>query len=145
MSDVFGFDEAIQDLERYSSRANNINEKVYQEGIKMRDDARNIARGLGLYKTGKGVSGIDIERVSNGVEIGWSNRPNFHLFFHEFGFHATGRKKGKRHTSRSNKGKRKRRYKTGTVYVPPKPHLRPAFDRGKDKFQNNIKKYIEGD
>ena len=72
MSDVFGFDEAIQDLERYSSRANNINEKVYQEGIKMRDDARNIARGLGLYKTGKGVSGIDIERVSNGVEIGWS-------------------------------------------------------------------------
>lgn len=95
MSDVFGFDEAIQDLERYSSRANNINEKVYQEGIKMRDDARNIARGLGLYKTGKGVSGIDIERVSNGVEIGWSNRPNFHLFFHEFGFHATGRKKGK--------------------------------------------------
>ena len=129
MSDVFGFDEAIQDLERYSSRANNINEKVYQEGIKMRDDARNI----------------DIERVSNGVEIGWSNRPNFHLFFHEFGFHATGRKKGKRHTSRSSKGKRKRRYKTGTVYVPPKPHLRPAFDRGKDKFQNNIKKYIEGD
>lgn len=95
MSDVFGFDEAIQDLERYSSRANNINEKVYQEGIKMRDDARNIARGLGLYKTGKGVSGIDIERVSNGVEIGWSNRPNFHLFFHEFGFHATGRKKVK--------------------------------------------------
>ena len=71
--------------------------------------------------------------------------PNFHLFFHEFGFHATGRKKGKRHTSRSSKGKRKRRYKTGTVYVPPKPHLRPAFDRGKDKFQNNIKKYIEGD
>ena len=130
MSDVFGFDEAIQDLERYSSRANNINEKVYQEGIKMRDYARNIARGLGLYKTGKGVSGIDIERVSNGVEIG---------------FHATGRKKGKRHTSRSSKGKRKRRYKTGTVYVPPKPHLRPAFDRGKDKFQNNIKKYIEGD
>lgn len=53
MSDVFGFDEAIQDLERYSSRANNINEKVYQEGIKMRDDARNIARGLGLYKTVK--------------------------------------------------------------------------------------------
>ena len=50
MSDVFGFDEAIQDLERYSSRANNINEKMYQEGIKMRDDARNIARGLGLYK-----------------------------------------------------------------------------------------------
>lgn len=115
MSDVFGFDEAIQDLERYSSRANNINEKVYQEGIKMRDYARNIARGLGLYKTGKGVSGIDIERVSNGVEIGWSNRPNFHLFFHEFGFHATGRKKGKRHTSRSSNGKRKRRYKTGTV------------------------------
>ena len=34
MSDVFGFDEAIQDLERYSSRANNINEKMYQEGIK---------------------------------------------------------------------------------------------------------------
>ena len=48
MSDVFGFDEAIQDLERYSSRANNINEKMYQEGIKMRDDARNIARGLEL-------------------------------------------------------------------------------------------------
>lgn len=90
MSDVFGFDEAIQDLERYSSRANNINEKMYQEGIKMRDDARNIARGLGLYKTGKGVSGIDIERVSNGVEIGWSNRPNFHLFFMSLAFMLLG-------------------------------------------------------
>ena len=92
-SDVFGFDEAIQDLERYSSRANNINEKMYQEGIKMRDDARNIARGLGLYKTGKGVSGIDIERVSNGVEIGWSNRPNFHLFFMSLAFMLLGVKR----------------------------------------------------
>ena len=27
----------------------------------------------------------------------------------------------------------------GTTYIPPKPHLRPAFDRGKEKFENNIK------
>ncbi|MFS4464730.1 hypothetical protein ACMFKE_04925 [Staphylococcus haemolyticus] len=145
MSEVFGFESISKDLEQYASRADHVIEKVIEEGEKMRDDARNIARGLGLYKTGKGVNGIEIEPTSNGVEIGWLNRPNFHLYFHEFGFHATGRKKGKRYTSRSSKGKRKRKYKSGTKYVPPKPHLRPAFDRGKDKFQNNIKKYIEGD
>lgn len=135
MSEVFGFEVASKELKQLASRADHVNEKVVEEGNKMRDDARNIARGLGLYKTGHGVSGIEIEKISNGVEIGWLNRPNFHLYFHEYGFHATGRKKGKR----------KRKYKSGTKYVPPKPHLRPAFDRGKDKFQNNIKKYIEGD
>ncbi|SUK44590.1 Uncharacterised protein [Staphylococcus aureus] len=43
------------------------------------------------------------------------------------------------------KGKRKRNYKKGTTYIPPKPHLRPAFDRGKEKFENNIKKFVEGE
>ena len=71
------------------------------------------------------------------------NRPNFHLYFHEFGFHATGRKvvNDILHVAIS---KRKRKYKKGTTYIPPKPHLRPAFDRKQKKLKITLK-IVEGE
>ena len=69
MSNTFGFEDAIIDLERLSTRVDSIQKKIYEEAIEIRDDARNIATGLGLHKSGKGVSGIEIEKVSNSVEM----------------------------------------------------------------------------
>ena len=42
-------------------------------------------------------------------------------------------------------GKRKRRQKKGSrVYIAPKPHIKPATLKLKDKAINNIKKHIIG-
>lgn len=145
MSGVFGFDSVISEMDGYIRKAKNAKKAVRESADEMRDLARSNASAQGLFKTGAGVSGIDSEHHEGYSEIGWSNRPNLHLYFHERGFHALdNRYKEKWRLKRQGKrGKGARSYRGVTAtYIPPKPHMRPAFTAKKNEFYKRVQDEI---
>lgn len=141
---TFGFDEASNDFDKLLSNADQVQPEVKKVAIKMRDQARRIATSKNLNKTGAGVEGIEIEEKKDSVEVGWSQRPNFHLYFHELGFHALDNRRRKLRLKRSSKGKRARYYGgVSATYIAPKPHMRPAFDALEPEFYNKTQQILE--
>lgn len=140
----FGFDEVQSDFIKLANNADDVKPEVKKVAIKMRDRARAIAQAKKLVRTGSGVSGIDIGETDAGVDVGWGQRPNFHLYFHELGFHALDNRRGKIRLSRNSKGKRARIYSSKkATYIAPKPHMRPAFDELEPEFYKSIQKTLE--
>lgn len=136
MTKEFGFSGAIAKLNKISSNAKTINSIVEKEAEEIKDDAKKIATSKGLKVTGAGVEGIITKHALYESTVGWADRPNLHLYFHEVGFHAGFSKA----TSRERRGKRARRYKKGSrKYVAPKPHIRPAALQHKDSFAKKVK------
>lgn len=148
MSDVFGFGEAIEEFDRYIFKATKAKQVVKDVADEMRDLAKDNATVAGLIETGKGVSGIESVHHEGYSEVGWAPRPNFHLYFHERGFHALdnrrkewklsrkGRQKGKR-------GKGARDYKgVSATWVPATPHMRPAFFAKEQEFYKRVQQEI---
>lgn len=145
MSSIFGFDLFSKDIKRYEKNAEHIEERLHENADKMRDRAKDIATSKGLKVTGKGVDGIISEHYKTESTVGWTSRPNFHLFFHEIGFHALDNRHGKVKLKRtSKKTGRQRIYDTETTatYVSPTPHMRPAFEELKDKFYEDMQKQL---
>ena len=144
---AFGFDDISDDFEQFEHNADDIMPEVEQMAIKMRDRARSIATAKGLRNTGQGVEGIEVEERSEkpeGYDVGWGQRPGFHLFFHEIGFHALDNRRGKVRLRRNSRGSRARIYDSKrATYVPAKPHMRPAFDELEPQFYEKIQKTIE--
>lgn len=141
--DSFGFDDIVNDFNRFEQNADQAQPEVKKYAIKMRDQARSIAKSKGLAKTGAGVSGIDIEEKVNEIIVGWGQRPNFHLYFHELGFHALDNRKGKIRVRRNNKNRSRLYSSVKATYVAPKPHMRPAFDQLEPEFYNTIQNTLE--
>ena len=142
--DSFGFDDLTADFDKLINNVERVKPEVRKVAIKMRDRARIIAKVKGLQKTGAGVSGIDLEEKDDRIDIGWSQRPGLHLFFHEIGFHALDNRRGRVRLSRNSRGKRSRIYSgKGATYVAPKPHLRPAFDENEEEFYKKVQQTLE--
>ena len=139
----FGFEEVEKDFIQLEKNADNAKPEVKKQAIKMRDRARSIAKAKGLQKTGSGVSGIDIEEKLDSVDIGWGQRPNFHLYFHELGFHALDNRLGRVRISRSGKNRVRVYMSKKATYVAPKPHMRPAFDELEPEFYRKIQNTLE--
>lgn len=141
--DSFGFDDIVNDFNRFEQNADQAQPEVKKHAIKMRDQARSIAKSKGLAKTGAGVSGIDIEEKVDEIIVGWGQRPNFHLYFHELGFHALDNRRGKIRVRRNNKNRSRIYNSVKATYVAPKPHMRPAFDQLEPEFYNTIQNTLE--
>lgn len=141
--DSFGFEDIVNDFNRFEQNADQAQPEVKKYAIKMRDQARSIAKSKGLAKTGAGVSGIDIEEKVNEIIVGWGQRPNFHLYFHELGFHALDNRRGKIRVRRNNKNRSRIYNSVKATYVAPKPHMRPAFDQLEPEFYNKIQNTLE--
>lgn len=141
---TFGFDDVADDFEKFERNTDDIKPEVKKVATKMRDRARQIATAKGLKITGQGVEGIELEEQPEGYEVGWSQRPGFHLYFHEIGFHALDNRHGKMRLKRNNKGSRARIYDFGqATYVAAKPHIRPAFDELEPEYYDTIQKTLE--
>ena len=136
--EVFGFEQAIARLEKIASNTSKVNGVIVKEAEAIKEDAKGIAAGKGLVKTGAGVAGIVASHGNMESQIGWAGRPNLHLYFHETGWHAGF----SRHKGRSKSGKRRRKYGKGRVYKPPNPHVRPAAMKHKDPFARNVKEAL---
>lgn len=139
----FGFEQIEQDFRQFEQNADQAQPEVKKYAIKMRDQARSIAKSKGLAKTGAGVSGIDIEEKVDEIIVGWGQRPNFHLYFHELGFHALDNRRGKIRVRRNNKNRSRLYSSVKATYVAPKPHMRPAFDQLEPEFYNTIQNTLE--
>lgn len=140
----FGFDELVEDTNKLLSNAGNLMPEVKKKAITIRDRAKIIAKTKGLKKTGAGVSGIEIEEKEDAVDIGWSERPGLHLYFHELGFHAVDNRRGRVRVRRNSRGNRARLYDSKqATYVAAKPHLRPAFDENEEDFYKKIQQTLE--
>ncbi|MGX7091182.1 hypothetical protein [Hutsoniella sourekii] len=140
---VFGFDEAASMFDNYASKSSNAKPEFIRIAEDMHKDARsNFQSGLRQH-TGQGASGIQIEKSAEEATIGWSGRPGLHGYFHELGFHALDNRFGRQRVARNRTGKRKRRYrKRQATYVPPTPHMRPAFYAHQGSMQGRIQKAI---
>lgn len=146
MSHSFGFDLALGDVEKYTRRGRTVKQKVGEYADLVVTKAQSIATSRGLFKTGAGVGGIEKEDKGSGYDVGWANRPNFHLYFHEIGFHALDNRHGKQRIKRDSKGKRQRSYRgSRATYVAPTPHLRPAWDQLEGKYYAEIQRYLAGE
>lgn len=143
MSKSFGFDEVIEDFGRYEENATQAELTLVNNGEKMRDRARAIAASKGLVKSGKGISGIEIEKKIDEVDVGWSDRPRFHLYFHEIGFHALDNRRKKSYRLKRNKNRQRMYTNTKATYIAPKPHLRPAFDELENEFYKSMQDTLE--
>lgn len=131
----FGFDKLGNQFAKYENNVEKGKLVLEKHANKMKDAAINNAKAGGLVKTGAGISGIQIEPTENGQNVGWAKRPNFHLYFHELGFHAVDNRYGKQTIRRDTRGARKRRYgRVRATYVPPTPHMRPAFKANEKQF-----------
>lgn len=132
----FGFDDINKQFAKYETNVEEAKEILRESAEKMRDDAKkNVRASRLIMRTGKGHDGIETEPTKNGYNIGWGKRPNFHLYFHELGFHALDNRHGKQHIRRDTRGARKRRYgRARATYVPPTPHMRPAFKANRQEF-----------
>lgn len=139
----FGFEQIEQDFRQFEQNADQAQPEVKKHAIKMRDQARSIAKSKGLAKTGAGVFGIDIEEKVDEIIVGWGQRPNFHLYFHELGFHALDNRRGKIRVRRNNKNRSRLYSSVKATYVAPKPHMRPAFDQLEPEFYNTIQNTLE--
>ena len=134
-AEVYGFDKINNMFAKYEDNVVEAKVVLKKHADVMRDTARQNATSGGLKVTGGGVSGIQTEKTENGHNVGWSTRPNFHLYFHELGFHAVDNRHGKQTIRRDTKGARKRRYgRARATYVPPTPHMRPAFKANERPF-----------
>ena len=130
----FGFDRINNQFAKYENNVKEAKVVLGKHADKMRDSARQTAKAGGLVVTGKGIEGIVTEPTENGHNVGWASRPNFHLYFHEMGFHALDNRQ-KQTIRRDTKGARKRRYvRAKATYVPPTPHMRPAFKANEKQF-----------
>ena len=136
--EVFGFEQAIARLEKIAGNTSKVNGVIVKEAEAIKEDAKGIAAGKGLVKTGAGVAGIVASHGNMESQIGWAGRPNLHLYVHETGWHAGF----SRHKGRSKGGKRRRKYGKGRVYKPPNPHVRPAAMQHKDPFARNVKEAL---
>lgn len=131
----FGFDRINNQFAKYENNVKEAKVVLEKHANKMKDTAISNARAGGLVETGKGIKGITTEPTENGYNVGWATRPNFHLYFHELGFHAVDNRHGKQTIRRDTKGARKRRYgRVRATYVPPTPHMRPAFKANERQF-----------
>ena len=131
----FGFDRINNQFAKYENNVDEAKKVLEKYANKMKDDTIRNAKAGGLVKTGAGVSGIQNESTENGYNVGWASRPNFHLYFHELGFHAVDNRHGKQIIRRDTKGARKRRYgRVRATYVAPTPHMRPAFKANEKQF-----------
>ena len=131
----FGFDRINNQFAKYENNVKEAKVVLEKHANKMKDTAISNATAGGLVKTGKGIKGIVTEPTENGQNVGWASRPNFHLYFHEMGFHAVDNRHGKQTIRRDTKGARKRRYgRVRATYVPPTPHMRPAFKANEKQF-----------
>lgn len=137
---VFGFDKASLKIDDLINNAKTVGNVLEKEAENIKNEAVKIAESKGLKVTGAGTSGIVTKTTGLKSIVGWSGRPNLHLYFHEKGFHAGWGKA----TGRFKRGSRKRTYKKGRVYIAPKPHVKPATMKFKDKAINNIAKHITG-
>ena len=130
----FGFDRINNQFAKYENNVGKAKVVLEKHANKMKDSAVSNARAGGLVATGRGIGGIAIEPTENGHNVGWATRPNFHLYFHELGFHALDNRQ-KQTIRRDTKGARKRRYgRARATYVPPTPHMRPAFKANEKQF-----------
>lgn len=133
-AEAFGFDKVNNQFAKYEDNVDKAKVVLERHAKKMRDSAIQNATSGGLRVTGAGVKGIVTEPTENGHNIGWATRPNFHLYFHELGFHAVDNRQ-KQTIRRDTKGARKRRYgRAKATYVPPTPHMRPAFKANEKTF-----------
>lgn len=141
---AFGFEDAVNDFDTLTRNADDAKPEVEKMAIKMRDRAKKIAVAKGLTATGAGTSGIVAEEQDDGYEVGWAQRPNFHLYFHELGFHALDNRRGKARLKRNSKGSRARIYDSGqATYVTAKPHMRPAFDELEPEYYEKVQNTLE--
>lgn len=114
MSDIFGFDEAAQDMDVFADKTDRGREAMYEVGDKMVKSAKRDFQAQTTTRTGQGASGIEMDKNTDAVEIGWSSRPRLHAYFHEL----------------------------GTYKDPPKPHMRPAFDEHEEEFIRRVQQVI---
>ena len=143
MSDIFGFDESIAEMEKFLNNSNKAQKELYDVSDDMRDEAKRIAKAGGLEKTGAGISGIRSEHKGDVAEVGWSSRPNLHLYFHELGFHALdNRRKGKRFKKLGGRNRHGGYRGRRANYVPPTPHMRPAFEMKQKEFERRIQQKL---
>lgn len=134
-AEVFGFDRINNQFAKYENNVEASKLVLEKHAKTMEAAAKSNAVAGGLRVTGQGVSGIQTEPTENGFNVGWASRPNFHLYFHELGFHAVDNRGSKQTIRRDLRGARKRRYqRVRATYVPATPHMRPAFKQNRDKF-----------
>lgn len=114
MSEVFGFDEASQDMEQFVAKTDNGTRAMNQVADKMRDTAKRHFQAKTTTRTGQGAGGIVSEHNGDESQIGWSGRPGLHGYFHEI----------------------------GTYKDAPKPHMRPAFDQHEQEFVQKVQQAI---
>lgn len=130
----FGFDRINNQFAKYENNVDEAKVVLEKHADKMKDAAISNATAGKLVKTGEGIKGIVTEPTENGQNVGWASRPNFHLYFHELGFHAVDNRQ-KQTIRRDTRGARKRRYgRVRATYVPPTPHMRPAFKANEKQF-----------
>ena len=130
----FGFDRINNQFAKYENNVKEAKVVLEKHANKMKDTAISNAVAGKLVKTGEGIKGIVTEPTENGQNVGWAPRPNFHLYFHELGFHAVDNRQ-KQTIRRDTRGARKRRYgRVRATYVPPTPHMRPAFKANEKQF-----------
>lgn len=134
--EVFGFEESAQEFDVFADKATQAKSAMEDVGEKMKETAKQIASSKGLNKTGAGISGIVKTTQGDDVVIGWATRPNLHLYFHELGFHALDNRRGRR--KKRQKGFRGKR----ATYVPPSPHMRPAFYKHEREFVEQVQNKI---
>ena len=143
MAKSFGFGESAIEMENYHSKADNAMRELETIADDMMNEARDIFTSKSPPRTHKGERGIAQEKKSSTITIGWSGRPGLHGYFHELGFHALdNRAKKKQVIPRTGKSRKRVYRRVKATYVPPRPHMRPAFDKyGKDieiRVQNKI-------
>lgn len=115
--EVIGDDSIDREIEEAVHRVSRLPQAMDSGAEKLVNRSKNIARLKGLQKTGAGVAGIIYEREGDDRLIGWSPRPNLHLYFHEI----------------------------GTYKDYPRPHVRPAADQSENEIIEDIRKTIVGD
>lgn len=143
MSGVFGFGDSLKEMEKFARNARQSPKVVDEYANKMADEAKKILASKGLVKTGAAASGIQVENKGDNRDIGWAEKPNFHGYFHELGFHALDNRE-RSYGYRKSLGSKNRDYKdVKATYVPPTPHMRPAFDKYEAAFYRDIQKKLE--
>lgn len=145
MARVFGFVESSNDMQKYARNTEKAVEAKQRIGDEMRDRAKQNFQAATTTRTGQGASGIISEHAREKSEIGWADRPGFHGYFHELGFHALDNRGGKRWVlKRSSKrtGRRRTYKRVKATYVAPSPHMRPAFDSLEQKYYTEVPRQL---
>lgn len=139
---AFGFDEIEKDLNNILTRAEKLDNEMENLAEKIKNKSVINAKSKGLMKSGKGIKGIVKQKNEEGWAIGWAERPNLHLFFHETGWH-TGKPKSSKTQQKNGVRRTVRTYKKTAKFIKATPHMRPAFDELAPKGIEKIKNLIE--